>query len=269
MSRSYRYNADEEAVSNRPSWERGNNVESFDGGEAFECADEAPVRTKRAKRKTRDANPHPPMTPEWAIELMKGKVALTVSALVSQRVIPPHEREDYVQEFNILVWNALPQFDPGRVDESGNTVGVERFLSVAIENAAKNVKMRIARRRKNVPLVPFVDLGEEEGDVESDGGEEGPPCDANPYKAHRHCMEALWVKMDLEVLSRRLSMEERLTLSCRLAEFTYQEIAEYVSDKMGVSVQHYHIRETTMPHLQKKARMCGFEPHSGRGEEAE
>lgn len=269
MSRSYRYDPDAGGYADRPSWERDSKAEVFDGDEAFDRAEESPVRTKR-RRKCREANPHPPMTPEWAIELMKGKVALTVGSLVAQRVIPPHEREDYVQEFNILVWNVLPQFDPERVDESGNKVGVERFLSVTIENAARNVKMRVARRRKNIPIVPFVELGDGEGEGDADGEREDDlPCDGNPYKGHRHYMEALWVKMDLESLSRRLSMEERLTLSCRLAEFTYQETAEFVSDRMGVKTLRFHIMGTTMRGLRKKARACGFEPHPGSSKEAE
>lgn len=225
MSKSYRYDPDAGGYADRPSWERDSKAE-LDGDEAFGCADETPARTKRTGRKSRDTSPYPPMTPEWAIDLMRGKVSMTVGALVAQRVIPPHEREDYVQEFNVLVWKALPQFDSGRLNESGNLVGVERFLSVAIENAAKNVKMRVARRRKNVPVVPFVDLGKGEVLPDGDGEEDALPCDASPYRGHRRYMEALWVRMDLESLSRRLSTEERLTLSCRLAEFTYQEIAE-------------------------------------------
>lgn len=273
MSKSYRYDPDADGYADRPSWERKSDAGFVEDGASVDFGDGTPVPKKRAGRKGREANPHPPMTPEWAIELMKGKVSMTVGALVSQRVIPPHEREDYVQEFNILVWNALPQFDPGRVDESGNRVGVERFLSVAIENAARNVKMRVARRRKNVPLVPFLGLGDGEGgdaDIDADGGnDDALPCDASPYKSHRRFMEALWVRMDLESLSRRLTREERLTLSCRLAEFTYQEIAEYVSDRMGVGVLRFHVMGTTMPSLRRKARACGFEPHPGHREEAE
>ncbi len=267
MSKSYRYDPDADGYADGPSWERNNDAAGFADDEQYEVCDEATVSRKRARRKRSEANPHPPMTPEWAIELMKDKVTMTVGTLLSQRVIQPYEREDYVQQFNILVWNLLSQYDPERSDENGCKAGVERFLSVAIDNTAKNVKMRVARRRRNVPVVPFIDLG----DGGDDDGEDNDrtPCEGNPFKDHRRYMETLWLNMDLEVLSRRLTMEERLTLACRLADFTYQEIAEYVSDKLGVKVLRYHIMENTMISLRKKARECGFEPYSERRERRE
>ena len=260
MSRSYRYNADEGGYSDRPSWDRSETADFVDAGMCEPC-EEMPDFPERARGKRRDANHHEPMTPDWAIELMKDKVRMTVGTLVSQCVIPPYEREDYTQEFNILVSNLLLKYDPERTDENGIRAGVERFLSVAIDNAAKNVKMRVARRRKNIPVVPFIDLNEG-GDECSDGeGGDGVQCEGNPFKDNRQCMEALWLKMDLEVLSRRLTMEERLTLACRLADFTYQEIAEYVSDRLGVKILRYHIMENTMVSLRKKAQECGFQPY--------
>lgn len=261
MSRSYRYNADEGGYADRPSWDRSENAYFVDAGMCDSC-EETPASPKRTRGKRRAANTYAPMTPEWAIELMKDKVAMTVGALLTQRVIPPYERDDYTQEFNILVCNLLPQYDPERTDENGIGAGVERFLSVAIDNAAKNVKMRVARRRKNIPVVPFIDLndGGDEGSADESG--DGVQCEGNPFKDNRRYMEALWLKMDLEVLSRRLTMEERLTLACRLADFTYQEVAEYVSDRLGVKMLRFHIMENTMVSLRKKAQECGFEPHA-------
>lgn len=265
MSRSYRYNADEGGYADRPSWERSENA-GFADAELCEPCEEESASPKRKARKRRNVNPYAPMTPEWAIELMKDKVTLTVGGLLAQRVIQPYERDDYTQEFNILVCNLLPQYDPYRTDENGVGAGVERFLSVAIDNAAKNVKMRVSRRRKNVPVVPFIDLKDGgEDDAEDEGGD-GAQCEGNPFKDNRQYMEALWLKMDLEVLSRRLTMEERLTLACRLADFTYQEVAEYVSDRLGVRVLRYHIMENTMVSLRKKAQECGFEPYPSRAE---
>ena len=268
MSKSYRYDPDEEGYADSPRWKR---TDGDAAGADGAMPHDVPLRRKEPRRAKRgkEAPQHSEMTPEWAIELMKDKVSMTVGTLLTQRVILPCEREDYVQQFNILVWKLLPQYDPARADANGVNAGVERFLSVAIDNAAKNVKMRVARRRRNFPEVPFIDLSDC-GDGEDDGEDgEGTPCEGNPFKDHRRHMEALWLRMDLEVLSRKLTMEERLTLACRLSDFTYQEIAEYVSDRLGVKVLRYHIMEYTMASLRKKALECGFEPYPVRAEGGE
>ena len=100
MSRSYRYNADEGGYADRPSWDRSENAYFVDAGMCAPC-EETSASPKRTRGKRRAANTYAPMTPEWAIELMKDKVAMTVGALLTQRVIPPYERDDYTQEFNI------------------------------------------------------------------------------------------------------------------------------------------------------------------------
>ena len=264
MSKSYRYNPDEGGYENRRSWVRPDEEAGFDAEE--EVIHSSPQRKK--KRKAKHSSPeaqYAPMSPEWAIELMKERVGAVLDLLEKRRIIAPHERDDYMQEMNIRIWQALPHYDENRTDEGGNPVAIETFLSTVINNTEKNIKMITARRRKNVPVVPFLELGG--GDECED--EDGKDCEGNPFKDHRRYMEALWLKMDMESLSEMMGREERLTLFLRLAEFTYPQIAEEVSARLGRTVDRFHVMNVTMPEIRRKARSCGFEPHSAQNREEE
>ena len=73
MGKTYGFDPREEAVTNRPSWER------FDGECDFE---EYAPKPKKRKRKAKASASPAPMTPEWAIELMRDRVGSSLDLLV-------------------------------------------------------------------------------------------------------------------------------------------------------------------------------------------
>ena len=259
MSKSYRYDPDEGDFCGGASWTRDD--DGFCEPAAAEAAADAPAKPKRRgkKKKRGDGNPYPAMTPEWAMELMKERIGAVVDLLAKQRVIPEHERDDVMQTLNLRICDALPTYDPDWTDEDGKTTSVERYLSVVIDNTVRNVKMDVARRRKNVPVVPFLEL---DGDDESEDAD-GKECEGNPFKDHHRRMEELWIRMDLEELSLRLTPIERLVLACSLAEFTMQETVQEVALRHDMTYTRFKLTRQTMPSLRKKACALGFTPHVG------
>ena len=59
-----------------------------------------------------------------------------------------------------------------------------------------------------------------------------------------------------------LDEEERICLWMRYDGFTQEEIAEEISARTKKAVDRDHVRKVVVPHLQVKARRCGFFPPS-------
>ena len=191
MSRSYRYNPDDDSAQSRPAWERGEGSRRSDDELDFGCV----VATPLKRRRTGTSRCEPaPMTPEWALELMRGRVSAVVDLLVVGGVIARHEYEDYAQIINAHICRILPLYDGERRNAKGRKAGVERFLSFAVDNVVKNIKKHVARRRRNVPTVP---IGPLEGD--EDGGDRAKDCEGaatscSAMSAGCSSVRKLWIK---------------------------------------------------------------------------
>ena len=258
MSKSYRYNPEDEEVSNVPSWERPD--EAFSVGEMWP-GEEASARPRRRKT-VRTADPHAPATPEEAIDLMKDRVDTILSTLVQRGLFPPHEKEDYAQILNIHICRTLPLYDPGRTGWNNRAASLRRYLNVVVDSAVANI-VKHCRTRK-VTAMAAMPLPDEDGGDECD--DTGRPCGGNPYRNHRRYMEGLWLRMDLEVLSRMLTDEERIALEMRLRDFTYPEIADETNARLHLGVDRFHVMNVTMEGVRRAARRCGFSPR-GRNSE--
>ena len=252
MSRSFRYNPEEEAFENAPSWERP------DEGYGDDELDFGDVVAKPRKRRRKDKSAKAglvPMTPEWALELMKDRVLAVVDLLAVRNIIARHECDDYAQIINMHICRILPDYDGERKNAKGRKAGVERYLSVAIDNVAKNIKKHVASRRKNLPTMPIIEVDDEDEDDENK-----KECEGEAFCDRCRSIKDLWFRMDYETLLRMLTREERLTLAFRIEGFTYPEIAEKVSLRLGVTVDRFHIMNVTMERIRTAARKCGFVP---------
>ena len=259
MSRSYRYNPDDDSAQSRPAWERGEGSRRSDDELDFGCV----VATPLKRRRTGTSRCEPaPMTPEWALELMRGRVSAVVDLLVVGGVIARHEYEDYAQIINAHICRILPLYDGERRNAKGRKAGVERFLSFAVDNVVKNIKKHVARRRRNVPTVP---IGPLEGD--EDGGDRAKDCEGEPFSDRCRCFRDLWFRMDFETLKLMLGDEELLALDLRLDGLSYADVADEMSRRLGVNVDRFHIMNVTMKGVRKAALKCGFEPAAGQERE--
>ena len=126
MSRSYRYNPDGDSAQSRPAWERGEGSRRSDDELDFGCVVATPLKRRRAG--TRSRCEPAPMTPEWAVELMRARVSAVVDLLVVGGVIARHEYEDYTQIINAHICRILPLYDGERRNAKGRKAGAERFL---------------------------------------------------------------------------------------------------------------------------------------------
>ena len=252
MSRSYRFDKDENAISNRPSWERHD--------EDMDFADE-PVEMRsvhrRKKQKGKGAISHPPMSEEWAMELMAPFVSSELRGLAERRIIAPHEIEDYTQILNVHICRMLPLYDEERTGENGKNASVKRYLTVAVNSAVTDIVRNAMSRKSNLPLVPMPEL------VDDETRENETKCSDNAYISDQcRSVRDLWFRMDLAVLSEMLTPEERVTLNLRIMGYTYPEVAMEVSRILCVQVDRFHIMNVTMERIRKAARKCGFVPYS-------
>ena len=249
MSRSYRYNPDDTSVSNCPAWERTNSY-----GDLGEATGEArPAR--RSTRRKKSTPIHPPMSEEWAMELMAPNILGGLSGLAERSIIAPHEIDDYTQILNAHICRILPLYDEEHVGKRGVTASVERYLTVAVNSALTDIAKLALSRKATLPVVPMPTLADDE-DIEDES-----KCSDNHYVSDNcRSIKDLWFRMDVAVLSEMLTPEQRIALNLRMEGYTYPEIADEVSRILGVKVDRFHIMMVTMEYVRKAARKCGFAP---------
>lgn len=256
MSRSYRYDPDGEAFSGRPSWERGDE----DFGCGLDEEGEGMVRRSRPRKARQVAPVHPPMSEEWAMEVVAPTIAKELRGLAERKIIALHEVEDYTQILNVHVCRVLPLYDSGHVGGNGKPASVERYLNVAVCSAVTDIVRTAMTRKSCLPTAQMPDpVGGEERECDR-------KCSDNHYVSDGcRSIRDLWFRMDLETLCMMLTREERITTSLRVQGYTYPEIAEEVSEALGVSVDRFHIMNVTMERIRKAARKCGFVPSCEMG----
>ncbi len=233
MSRSYRYNPDEDS------------------------AELTPAKRRRARRVKDEATAHPPMSEEWAMELLKPHVVASLKSLADRNIIASYEIEDYTQILNVHICRMLPLYDEEHVGESGKSASVEWYLKVAVNSAVTDIVRLAMSRKSHLPMVPMPELHDDE-DRESER-----KCSDNHWVSDGcRSVRDLWFRMDVAVLSEMLTPEERITTNLRVQGYTYPEIAEAVTRILGVTVDRFHIMNVTMERVRKAARKCGFVPYS-------
>lgn len=256
MSRSYRYNADEEAVSNRPSWERPDEGRSLGG--VWPGEEEAWEKPRRKPRKAKKPTAsHPPMSEAWAIERMAPLISKELRGLAARGVIAPHEIEDYTQILNVHVCRMLPLYDEEHVGQTGKKADVVRYLTIAVNSAVTDIVRRALTRKSCLPTSLMPELHDDE-----DRKDETKCSDNHWISDGCRSIRDLVFRMDLAVLSEMLTPEERTATNLRIMGYTFPEVAAEVSRILGISVDRYHIMNVTMPRVQKVARKCGFIPAS-------
>lgn len=260
MSRSYRYSPDGDE--HRPSWKRP--VESASLGEIWPNGDARP----RKQRKLRQAKTGfcGPVKPEQAMELMRDRVDTVLATLIDRRIVPPFEKEDYAQILNIQICRMLPFYEPGRTGWNDREASLLRYLNVVVDSAVADIVRHCAAKKSQIlgTAVPVQEASD--NDEEEDGDSISLPYSHNPYRDPRRHMEELWLRMDLESLSKMLTEEERITLDMRVQGNTYPEIVEELNARLRLGVDRFHVMNVTMDGIRKAAIKCGFEPSSGRRE---
>lgn len=250
MGKTYGYNPKEEAVTNRPSWER------LDGECDFE--EHAP-KPKKRKRRSRQQDFRGPVTPEQAMEMMRDRIDTALSNLMGRRIVPPSEKEDYTQILNVQICRMLPFYSPERTGWNERAASLRRYLNVVVDSAVADI-VRHCMANKSQILASAVPVQEADDDEEDeDGISASLPCLLNPYRESRRHMENLWLRMDLEVLSAMLTEEERMTLAMRFQGYTYPEIVDALNSRLQLGVDRFHVMNVTMAGIRRAAIKCGFE----------
>ena len=253
MSKSYRYDPDGGENSKRLSWERPNGEVGFWEGEM----DLKPIRRRKPGRGKKQTLSCPPMSEEWAIEIMAPYVAKELNGLAARKIIAPHEVEDYTQILNVHICRMLPLYDEDRAGENGKKATVKRYLTVAVNSAVADIVRLTMSKKSCLPMVPMPEL-KDDGDREGEG-----KCSDNHWVSDGcRSVRDLWFRMDLAVLSSMLTPEERIATNLRVRGYTYPEVAKEVSRILGINVDRFHVMNVTMERVKKAARKCGFVPPS-------
>ena len=260
MSRSYRYDPDG-GEQPRQSWERQNVADCL--GDIWP-EENAPARPKRRRRREK-ASSCEAATPERAMEMMRDRIDTVLSTLVDRRIFPPHEKEDYTQILNIHICRMLPFYEQGRTGWNEREASIRRYLNVLVDSAVADI-VRHCMANKSQILATAVPVQEaDDDDEDEDGHSVSMPYSRNPYRNPRRNMEALWIRMDIEVLMEMLTEEERVTLDLRIQGFTYPEIANKLNSRLSLGVDRFHVMNVTMEGVRRAALKCGFVPGSGFG----
>ena len=256
MSRSYRYNADEEAVSNRPSWERSDEGRSL--GEVWPNEEEAWEKPKRKPLKAKKpAGAQPASREAWAVERMKKRVSRVVDGLVADGAIAANEREDFTSIINAHICRVLPCYDPDLVSEDGEKCSLVHYLRVAVDYVACNIRKMSQRHKRKGVACPIAAEGEE-----ADGSAGRVAVDDVRLSDGCRSIRDLVFRMDVRTLFEMLLPEERLCVKMRLDGYSNTEIADEISRRFKVTIDRLHVERTLLKHIQGKARKCGFFPPS-------
>ena len=240
MSRSYRYDPDEDAEARRPSWERREESVAFEPPQA------------RPQRGAGDV-----LTPERAVKRMKRRVGHVVEMLVCEDAIGPGEREDYTSIINAHIRRVLPFYDPDYVSEDGEKSSLVHYLHVAIDYAASNIR-KMSRRLKRKGVSCPIASPDDEGKVAAGSISTEDACLSDRCRSVRD----LWFRMDVRTLFSMLVVEERLCVRMRLDGYSNTEVAEELNRRFASEVDRLHVERTLLKHIQDKARQCGFIPPS-------
>lgn len=247
MSRSYRYDPEEDSESRRPSWRRKEECVAFDQPQAMPSAVAKDI-----------------LTPERAIKRMKRRVRHVVEMLVCEDAIAANEREDYASIINTHICRVLPFYDPDRVSEDGEKSSLVHYLHVAIDYAASNIR-KMSRRLKRKGIVCPIASPDDEGKVAAGSISTEDACLSDRCRSVRD----LWFRMDVRTLFSMMVVEERLCVRMRLDGYSNTEVADELNRRFGSAVDRLHVERTLLKHIQDKARMCGFYPPSElRGEKS-
>ena len=254
MSKSYRYDPDEGGFGKHPRWRRRDaGAEPGPDGESS-GGDLLPEDVA-------SAGGTPALSPERAMELMKGRIDTVLSTLARRGVIAWHEKEDYAQILNVHICRMVPFYDPERTGWNERRTSALRYLNVVVDSAVASMVRHSMFRRRTMPTVPIPEFRDE-----GDGDDGRTPCDLTPYEDRRRPFDTLWIGMDIEAMAARMGAEERIAFLRRLEGYTLSEVADCINAALGTSVDRFHVMNVTMEKVRKTVRDCGYGPNA---EEAE
>lgn len=257
MSKSYRYDPEEGGAGKRPRWKR--NEDAAESGALPESPVEASGENRQPK-KARGKRGVPQegasgLSPEWAMELMKGRINTVLSTLARRGVIAWHEKEDYEQILNIHICRMAPFYDSERTGWNERKTSALRYLNVVVNSAVASIVRHSMFRRRAMPTIPIPPLRDEE-----DRDDDAMPCDLTPYEDRRRPFDTLWLGMDIDTMAAKMEAEERMAFFGRLEGCTFAEVADGINAALGTSVDRFHVMNVTMEKVRKTVRDCGYGP---------
>ena len=234
MGKTYRYNPDDE-----------------------ECVAEQSTRERKPKRDIRLDSAG--IDPDWAVERMATRISCVVDQLIREGTLEEGERQEYIAVFNAQIVRFAAKYEPEWTDREGRRHACSplHYLRIVEGGLVGNIRDYAAFRRRSMrPLCIVKTKEESEGSASAihEGDRRlGDRC---------RTVRSLELRLDVETLEAMLDDEERICLWMRYDGFTQEEVAEEISARMKKSVDRDHVRKVVVPHLQVKARKCGFLPAS-------
>ena len=225
--------------------------------EDAECVDEASPRQRSPKREVRLDSAG--IDPDWAVERMATRISCVVDQLIREGTLEEGERQEYIAVFNAQIVRFAAKYEPEWTDREGRRHACSplHYLRVVEGGLVGNIRDYAAFRRRFMRPLSIVKAKEEaEGSavaIHDDDKRLGDRC---------RSVRSLELRLDVETLEGMLDEEERICLWMRYDGFTQEEIAEEISARTKKAVDRDHVRKVVVPHLQVKARRCGFFPPS-------
>lgn len=196
---------------------------------------------------------------EWAIEKMATRVSCVVDALVKEGLICEGEREDYKAKYNEQLIKFAGKYDPTRKGKTGKSASPLHYLRIVEAGLTSNIRDYARFRRDHIRVRPLVQTVEEAKEVPL------AIC-VSDVKLADGCksVKMLELRMDVRTLCDMLTGEEKICLALRIEGCTQEEVARAISERTGNVCDRDHVRKVVIPHIQRKARKCGFYPPSER-----
>jgi len=197
------------------------------------------------------------LTMEWAVEAMSRRIGRMVDFLVRGHYIGEGEREDYKQEFNLVVCRAMSSYRHVYDDPRVRVFAAKAFLRKSLDNAMKQVKMHIHYRNSRYREIPLAATPEEAHECAGGAVWVEDESLSDKYSS----MEDLVLDMDKDTMRDMLAnLEERLCFDLKCAEHSDSRIAEVLSWLKDEKVDRHHVAYVLMKKVRDVVRRCGYAP---------
>lgn len=188
------------------------------------------------------------ITPEWAIGQMSERVNYVLENLIASDLIGVSDKEDYRQELNVKIWQALKGYDPKRQNASGRSASVVHYLTVILDNEVVNIVNALqCYRHMSKAEVPLATMREDEA------GEFEWSIHEVMSDRCRNVRE-LELKLDLHTMRGLMTPRQGKAFAMLLMGYRHEDVQAAV----GVFGGSFY-RKVLEP-IRDVCRKCGYEP---------
>ena len=197
------------------------------------------------------------LTMDWAVNAMKKRIGRMVDFLALEGFISTGEKEDYSQEFNLIICRAVPSYRHLYDDPKVRVFAARAFLRNVLDNAMIDIRKHIVARNRRYKQIGIACTKEEF--LENKGrciwinGEET----SDKYDSVKN----LIVEMDKETMRGLMKgIDERLCFDLKCDGYNEKRIAEILAWKLGRKVSRYQVIRVLIKNIQEVMRKCGYLP---------